>query len=102
MDVLQWWNQHESRFPIVFQMARDILSVSVSIMASESTFSTSGRIVEDKRCSLTDEMIKVITCLRDWTHTERRLQQHLEDPELLKLFRNIDLNDVNIVDDENE
>ena len=24
MDILQWWNQYESRFPIVAQMARDI------------------------------------------------------------------------------
>ena len=47
-------------------------------------------------------MIEVITCLRDWTHAERRLQQHLEDPELLELFRNTDLNNVTSVDDEIE
>ena len=99
MDVLQWWNQHQGRFPIVAQMARDILFVSVSTIASESAFSTGGWIVEDRRCSLTDEMIEAITCLWDWTHAERRLQQHPEDPEL---FRNTYFNDLNIVDDEGE
>lgn len=74
MDIIQWWNQHESRFPIVAQMARDILSMLVSTIASQSTFSTSGQIVENRRCSLTNEMIEVITCLLDWTHVERRLQ----------------------------
>ena len=83
-------------------MTRDILSVPVSTIASESTFSKSDRIVEDRRCSLTNEMIEVITCLRDWTHAEIRLQQHPEDPELLELFRNTDLNYVTSVNDKIE
>ena len=45
MNILQWWNHQENRFPIISQIARDILSVPVSTIASESTFSTSGQII---------------------------------------------------------
>lgn len=46
-------------------------------------------------------MVEVITCLWNWTHPDKRLQQYPEDPELLDLFKNKYLEDVNIVDDVN-
>ncbi|XP_065882266.1 uncharacterized protein [Euphorbia lathyris] len=43
-DVLNWWKIHSARFPIIGIMARDILAMSVSTVASESALSTSMRI----------------------------------------------------------
>ena len=35
-DVLTWWKENELRYPSVAAMARDILAVSVTSVASES------------------------------------------------------------------
>ncbi|GKV07474.1 hypothetical protein SLEP1_g19249 [Rubroshorea leprosula] len=44
------------RFPILVAMARDILVIPVSTVASKSAFSTSGRVLDDFRSSLTPKM----------------------------------------------
>ncbi|XP_019189846.1 PREDICTED: zinc finger BED domain-containing protein RICESLEEPER 2-like [Ipomoea nil] len=40
-DVLRWWKVNSDRFPILSRMARDVLAVPISTVASESAFSTS-------------------------------------------------------------
>ncbi|XP_042451632.1 zinc finger BED domain-containing protein RICESLEEPER 2-like [Zingiber officinale] len=42
-DILGWWKQNCHRFPILSQIARDVLAIPISTVASESAFSTSGR-----------------------------------------------------------
>nr|XP_027090278.1 zinc finger BED domain-containing protein RICESLEEPER 2-like [Coffea arabica] len=39
-NVLDYWRTHATKFPILSMMARDILSIHVSSVASESAFST--------------------------------------------------------------
>ncbi|GJZ89589.1 zinc finger BED domain-containing protein RICESLEEPER 2-like protein [Tanacetum coccineum] len=48
-DVLGFWKANESTFPVISQMARDILSVQATSVASESAFSTSGRVLLIRR-----------------------------------------------------
>ena len=52
-DILCWWKLNSERFSILSHMARDILAVLVSTVASEYAFSTSGRVLNDFRSSLT-------------------------------------------------
>ncbi|GJT26772.1 laccase 7 [Tanacetum coccineum] len=40
-DILAWWKEREIQFPILSAMARDLLTVQASTVASESTFSIS-------------------------------------------------------------
>ncbi|KAL0537694.1 hypothetical protein IC582_026679 [Cucumis melo] len=51
-DILQWWKMNSDRFEVLGQMARDILAIPVSTVASESAFSTGGHVVDSSRCSL--------------------------------------------------
>ena len=44
-DLLNWWEVNELKYPNLKRMARDFLAVSASTAASESTFSSSGRLV---------------------------------------------------------
>lgn len=37
-DVLQWWKDNQKRYPVVSMMARDVLAIPVSTVASESAF----------------------------------------------------------------
>ncbi|XP_049937096.1 uncharacterized protein LOC126410675 [Nymphaea colorata] len=54
-NILSWWKANESKYKILARMARDVLAIPVSTVASESAFTTSGRIINDYRCSTTPE-----------------------------------------------
>ena len=41
-DILAWWKSNGPKYPTLQRIARDILAIPVSTVASESSFSTSG------------------------------------------------------------
>uniref|UniRef100_A0A7N0TNC7 Transposase n=1 Tax=Kalanchoe fedtschenkoi TaxID=63787 RepID=A0A7N0TNC7_KALFE len=55
-DVLLWWKLNEPRFPVVARMARDILAMPLSTVASESAFSAGGRHLDRFRSSLSPKV----------------------------------------------
>ncbi|KAL9691511.1 hypothetical protein QQ045_011935 [Rhodiola kirilowii] len=74
-NILEWWKKNSSMYPILSVMARDILSVPASTVASESAFSTGGRVVSEKRASLSANTIEALVCLKDWSLTKDRMQE---------------------------
>jgi hypothetical protein len=85
VKLLEWWREHKYSFPVLSHFARDILLVPVSMVSSEATFSTVGRIIEE-RSSLAHETVEAITCLKDWKRADDRKQHQLEDPEVEQAF----------------
>ena len=69
-DLLEWWKCNAPRFPILSKMARDILAIPISTVASESAFSTSGRILDDFRSSLTPATLQSLICTQDWLRSK--------------------------------
>ncbi|CAN0839165.1 Zinc finger BED domain-containing protein RICESLEEPER 2 [Linum grandiflorum] len=66
-DILGWWSSHHGkRFPILSEMARDILAIPISTVASESAFSTGGRVLNDFRTSLSPNVVEAVICCEDW------------------------------------
>ena len=65
-DILKWWKGQSSRFPILSKLARDVLAIPISTVASESAFSTGGRVLDDFRTSLTPFMVEALVCTQDW------------------------------------
>ena len=65
-DVLAWWKGNSSKFPILSKMAADILSIPISTVASESTFSAGSRVIEPHRSCLKPETVEVLLCGADW------------------------------------
>ncbi|XP_050222749.1 zinc finger BED domain-containing protein RICESLEEPER 3-like [Mercurialis annua] len=65
-DILRWWKLNSERLPILSRMARDVLAVPVSTVASESAFSTGGRVLDDFRSSLTPTIVEALICTQDW------------------------------------
>ncbi|KAL4581977.1 hypothetical protein LXL04_006513 [Taraxacum kok-saghyz] len=65
-SILSWWKLNGSRFPVLSQMARDILAVPISTVASESTFSTGGRVLDSYRTSLSPKVVQALICTQDW------------------------------------
>lgn len=65
-DILDWWKVNSPRFPILSMLARDVLGMPITSVASESVFSTGGRVIDDFRSSLTPKMSQALICTQDW------------------------------------
>ncbi|XP_071713300.1 zinc finger BED domain-containing protein RICESLEEPER 1-like [Rutidosis leptorrhynchoides] len=65
-DVLGWWKLNSVKYPILSQVARHVLAMPVSTVASESAFSTGGRVIDKFRSSLTPKTSEALICTQDW------------------------------------
>ncbi|KAH0686132.1 hypothetical protein KY289_018898 [Solanum tuberosum] len=71
-DILIWWKVNSPKFPILSQLARDVLTIPMSSVASECAFSTSGRILDPFRSSLTSKCVQCLICVQDWLRQETK------------------------------
>ncbi|KAA0025331.1 transposase [Cucumis melo var. makuwa] len=81
-DILRWWKMNSDRFEVLGRMARDILSISVSTVASESAFNTGGRVVDSSRCSLAPKSVDALICTQNWLNSDPidlQIQHELEE-----------------------
>ncbi|GKB88576.1 zinc finger BED domain-containing protein RICESLEEPER 2 [Tanacetum coccineum] len=69
-------------FPVLSHMAMDIISVQATSVASESAFSTSGRVLSIRRTRLTQASLEMCMCLKDHLDAQERKQHKsgLENP----------------------
>ncbi|XP_077222106.1 zinc finger BED domain-containing protein RICESLEEPER 2-like [Tasmannia lanceolata] len=65
-EILYWWKLNCSRFHVLSLIARDVLAIPVSTVASESAFSTGGRVLDNFRSSLTPKLVEYLICTQDW------------------------------------
>ncbi|TXG48552.1 hypothetical protein EZV62_024427 [Acer yangbiense] len=61
-DILTWWKVNASKYPTLHCIARDILAIPVSTVASESAFSTGGRCVSPHRSKLHPKIVEALMC----------------------------------------
>ncbi|KAL2533125.1 Zinc finger BED domain-containing protein DAYSLEEPER [Abeliophyllum distichum] len=65
-DLLNWWKANSSKYNILQKLARDILAIPISTVASESAFSTSGRFVSPHRSRLHPKTLEALMCAQNW------------------------------------
>jgi hypothetical protein len=94
-DILAWWKTNSSRFPILAHLARDVLAIPISTVASESAFSTGGRVLDDFRTSLTPFMVEAIICTQDWLRRSTPINIQENTEELAKLEEGESIEHVN-------
>ncbi|XP_057528733.1 uncharacterized protein LOC130807516 [Amaranthus tricolor] len=70
-EILLWWKDQTKRYRILQKMAKDMLAIPISTVASESTFSTNCRILDDFRTSLTPKMAEALICAQYWLRISR-------------------------------
>jgi hypothetical protein len=61
---------NEFHYPKIAAMARDILSILISIIVSESTFSIGRCVIDQYRSSLKPDIVETLVCIRDWLYGE--------------------------------
>jgi hypothetical protein len=61
-NVLDWWKVAGTRYPTLRRIARDIYAIPVTTVASESAFSTGGRVLSEHRSRLTSKMLEALMC----------------------------------------
>ena len=86
-DVLGWWKINSGKFRILLRTAKDMLAFPISTVASESAFSTSGRILEPFRSSLKAKIIERLICTKIWLSNSNDLsvcQEFMDEIDSLK------------------
>nr|GEY41018.1 zinc finger BED domain-containing protein RICESLEEPER 2 [Tanacetum cinerariifolium] len=73
-NVLGFWKSKESQFSVLSRIAPDILSVQATSVASESVFSTSGRVLLIRRTRLIPASLEMCICLNDHLDATDRIQ----------------------------
>nr|GEY11686.1 zinc finger BED domain-containing protein RICESLEEPER 2-like [Tanacetum cinerariifolium] len=74
-DVLDFWKEKESMFPVLTRMAMDLLTVQATLVAFESAYSTSGRVLSIRRTKLTPSSLQMCMCFKNHLDAQER-QQH--------------------------
>ncbi|KAJ3687865.1 hypothetical protein LUZ61_017029 [Rhynchospora tenuis] len=65
-DILSWWKLKAPKYPVLARLARDVLAVPISTVASESAFFYAGRTLSPTRSSLNDESVEALICAQNW------------------------------------
>ena len=67
-NILAYWKNNTDKYPILAQIARDMMTIQVSTVAFESAFSGAGRVVDPHRNRLDPEMVQAQICAKDGIH----------------------------------
>ncbi|XP_031110218.1 zinc finger BED domain-containing protein RICESLEEPER 2-like [Ipomoea triloba] len=89
-NILLWWKVNSPRFPYLSLLARDVLAIPVSTVASESTFSTGGRVLDSFRSSLTPRMAQALVCYQDWIQNSTVSLDVFEELQELNDFESVE------------
>ncbi|GAB2278223.1 hypothetical protein Dimus_039274 [Dionaea muscipula] len=68
-DILAWWKSNGLKYPTLAAIARDILAIPISTVASEAAFSTGGRVVSPHRNRLNAKTLEALMCTQSWLST---------------------------------
>ncbi|KAK2648440.1 hypothetical protein Ddye_015929 [Dipteronia dyeriana] len=68
-DLLVWWKNSSIKFPIFSMIVKDVFSMPISTVASESALSTGRRILDPFRSSLTPKIVDGLILTGNWLST---------------------------------
>ncbi|CAN6555737.1 unnamed protein product [Malus baccata var. baccata] len=65
-NLLNWWKGNCDQYPTLSKVAKDVLVIPSSTVASENVFSLGGRVVDPFRAFLTHKTVEALVCTSDW------------------------------------
>ena len=69
LHPIRWWQNRESEYPILSQLAFDLLSIPAMAAGVERVFSGTKELITDRRNALDIESIQANECFRNWDAT---------------------------------
>ncbi|KAK9940876.1 hypothetical protein M0R45_017516 [Rubus argutus] len=90
-NILVWWRINGSKCPNMQVVAKDVLAIQVSRVASESCFSTGKRVIDPHRSSLTPRSVEALICLQNWLRSDSITSLEYEPtPEEMEWFEAVE------------
>lgn len=77
-NCLEWWKTNRIAYPILSEMAADILAIPVTTVASEATFSAGTRVIDSYRASLHPDTVQMLLCGGDWCRNHHCIKKKLK------------------------
>uniref|UniRef100_A0A0D2YEW7 HAT C-terminal dimerisation domain-containing protein n=1 Tax=Fusarium oxysporum (strain Fo5176) TaxID=660025 RepID=A0A0D2YEW7_FUSOF len=65
-DPIEWWMAHQGQFPMISQLALDILAIPAMATDCERSFSLAKLTLTTQRLSMTTETLEKLQCLKNW------------------------------------
>lgn len=96
-NLLDWWMINSKKFPVLSKIARHVLAMPISTVASESAFSTRGRTLDSYRSRLSTRTAEALICCQDWLRTSEEMIDIKEDPEDLKQYEHLEKDELKSV-----
>lgn len=65
-NPITWWTEKRTEFPILAQLALNLLSIPAMAAEDERVFSSTGKLITADRNQLDENSIEAVECLRHW------------------------------------
>jgi len=70
LDIIHWWQYAGVKYPTLRKIAQDIMPIPVTTVASESVFSTGGRVISPHRSKLAPKTVEGLMCIQAWSRAD--------------------------------
>ena len=68
INPLSWWQNNETKFPILSTLAKEVFGISTTSVSSERLFSDVGNVITNKRSNLKSEKVEKLIFLKRNAH----------------------------------
>ncbi|CAN1801408.1 Zinc finger BED domain-containing protein RICESLEEPER 2 [Linum perenne] len=92
-DILLWWKLNGAKYPTLQQIARGFLAIPITSVASESAFSSFGRLLDPHRSKLHHSTVEAMMCARSWVKGELSTEPNTKLADLEGVFSAMSMED---------